>query len=112
MINVTEPALNQLRTFIAEHKKNPEVTEEVYVRLGVKGGGCSGYEHVLALEEGLTEKDQVFELSGIKFLIDSRSALYLPGTTLDYYEDLMKRGFRFDNPQVKNTCGCGSSVAF
>jgi iron-sulfur cluster assembly protein len=82
------------------------------VRVAVKGGGCSGFQNSLTLEEGEpSEKDTVYEVSGLKVVIDNRSAMYLTGTKLDFVDDLNRRGFKFDNPNATGKCGCGMSFS-
>jgi len=107
MITMTDRAVAELKRAIAEEK-----VSDIYVRVGVKGGGCSGFQYTLTLDEGYDEgKDTVYDEQGLKVVIDKRSAMYIEGTKLDYIEDLNKRGFKFDNPQSKGTCGCGSSFS-
>lgn len=85
-------------------------TPESYLRLGVKGGGCSGYGYVIEFEDGSPrEKDLLFEMEGVKVLIDKKSILYLNGTTLNWEKTLMHQGFKFTNPNEKSKCGCGTS---
>lgn len=109
MILISDRAAKELKIAIEEHKsKNPDALE-VYVRVGVKGGGCSGYQYTLALEEGKNAKDQTHVVNGLDVIVDPRSALYLEGTGLDFVDELNHRGFKFHNPSAKTTCGCGSS---
>lgn len=108
-LNVTEVALKELRVIYADQNFNPETT---YARLAVQGGGCSGFQYKFHLDENYNEKqDIIVEVGGIKFVTDKRSAMYLDGTTVDFLEQLDKRGFKFTNPAVKSTCGCGSSFS-
>jgi len=94
----------------AEAKKYLEDSEEKYLRVGVKGGGCSGFEYNLTVgHEYDEEKDTLSHQHGVDVIVDKKSALYLEGTTLDYYSDISKRGFKFDNPNAVKSCGCGSS---
>jgi len=94
----------------AEAKKYLEDTEEKYLRVGVKGGGCSGFEYNLTVgHEYDEEKDTLSHQHGVDVIVDKKSALYLEGTILDYYSDISKRGFKFDNPNAVKSCGCGSS---
>ena len=79
------------------------------LRLGVKGGGCSGLSYVLAFDDSVKEKDIVLEKHGVRILVDQKSMFYLSGTTLDFTDGLNGRGFVFNNPQAAKTCGCGSS---
>ena len=85
-------------------------TPEAMVRLGIKGGGCSGFSYVIEFEDGAPrERDRVFERDGARFVVDKKSLVYLAGTTLDWKVTLMQQGFEFINPQVKANCGCGHS---
>ena len=97
-------------TAALEAKKFLEDTEEKYLRVGVKGGGCSGFEYSLTVDHEYDEqKDTLSNQYGVEVVVDKKSALYLEGTTLDYYSDISKRGFKFDNPNATKSCGCGSS---
>lgn len=85
-------------------------TPEGYLRLGVKGGGCSGFSYVLQFEDSAPkEKDKLFEMHNIKVVVDIKSLVYLNGCTLDWHKSLIKEGFKFVNPNEKSTCGCGHS---
>ena len=79
------------------------------VRLGVRTTGCSGMAYVLEFVDEMTTEDQVFESEGVKVVIDPKSLLYLDGTELDYAKEGLNEGFQFNNPNVKNQCGCGES---
>ena len=105
MILLTPAASQEVkRLFEKEGKPN------LGLRVGVKGGGCSGMSYVLSLDEATPKQyDTVFEHEGVKILIDAKSHLYLDGTTIDYKTSLMGGGFEFQNPQAKKSCGCGSS---
>lgn len=106
MITVSEKAVGQIRNILeAEHKPDG------YIRVGVKGGGCSGFTYILDIAEKQSESDQVFEFEGVKVLIDSKSMIYLAGTELDYTDGLNGSGFVFSNPNAQKTCGCGDSFA-
>jgi iron-sulfur cluster assembly protein len=89
----------------------PETTERTGLRVGVKGGGCSGMSYVFEVCDQPREKDHLFELAGAKVYIDPKSLLFLDGTRLDYHETLMGRGFRLENPKVSHACGCGTSFS-
>ena len=105
MIHVTETAASQIQKLIA--KEHPEAAG---LRVGVKAGGCSGFEYVFAWESAPGEKDLVFEgPQGVRVWIDPRSHRLLDGTTLDFDSSLLSRGFVFQNPHAKSTCGCGTS---
>jgi iron-sulfur cluster insertion protein len=81
------------------------------VRVGVKGGGCAGFLTDLAFDDQIEETDEVFEKNGIKVVIDAMSIQYLDGTEMDYVDGLTGAGFKFNNPNVQNSCGCGKSWA-
>jgi iron-sulfur cluster assembly protein len=105
MITLTESATQEVKRLIQQEQK-----PNLGLRLGVKGGGCSGMSYVLGLEEVAPKQyDQVFEQGGVKVVIDAKSHLYLDGTTLDFKSGLMGGGFEFQNPNAKKSCGCGSS---
>ena len=105
MINLTPAATQEVKRLIEKEQK-----PNLGLRLGIKGGGCSGMTYVLALEEAVPKQyDTVFEQDDIKILVDAKSHLYLDGTTVDYKTNLMGGGFEFNNPLAKKTCGCGTS---
>ncbi len=79
------------------------------VRLGVRTSGCSGMAYVLEFADELAPEDQVFESQGVKVIVDTKSLLYLDGTELDYTREGLNEGFKFNNPNVKDSCGCGES---
>lgn len=109
LIGMSPKAVAKVRELLAK-QENPE---GLYLRLGVKGGGCSGFSYVLDLDRDVDEKyDRVFEIEGIRIVVDRKSMLFLAGTTLDYTSDLHilgEGGFEFINPNVKRSCGCGTS---
>ena len=105
MITLT-PAAAQEAKRLMEKEQKPNLG----LRVGIKGGGCSGMTYVLTIDEAAPKQyDTVFEQDGIKILIDAKSHLYLDGTTIDYKNSLMGGGFEFNNPLAKKTCGCGTS---
>ena len=107
MITVTEDAAAQIQKLIEKQH-----TEATGLRVGVKAGGCSGFEYVFAWEPSPRDTDLVFEgPNGARIWIDPRSHRLLDGTTLDYDTKLLSRGFVFQNPQAKSTCGCGTSFS-
>ena len=79
------------------------------LRIGVVGGGCSGFQYSMAFENQSGMMDKVFSFDDLKVFVDATSLMYLNGCTVDYVETLEAAGFKFENPQVKSTCGCGSS---
>ncbi|MHB1049963.1 MAG: HesB/IscA family protein [Bacteroidota bacterium] len=104
-IVLTERAASEV--FSIKEKNN--IPDTHALRLGVKGGGCSGLSYVLAFDDAVKEKDIILEKHGVKIVIDQKSMFYLSGTTLDFSDGLNGRGFVFNNPQASKTCGCGSS---
>ena len=105
MITLTATATQEVKRLMEKEQK-----PNLGLRLGVKGGGCSGLSYVLALEEAAPKPyDTVFEQEGITVLVDAKSQLYLDGTTVDYKNGLMGGGFEFLNPNAKKSCGCGTS---
>lgn len=105
-IQISPNAAREIRKII--NKKN--IPEGYGLRVGVKGGGCSGMSYVLGFDKE-REKDQVFEIDGITVYMDKRHGLYLMGTTINYHDGLDARGFTFENPNATETCGCGASFA-
>ena len=106
VITVTEAALKEIKRLI-----NVQGLETGGLRLGVKGGGCSGLSYTINFDENIGQYDQVFEFEGVKVIIDAKSAIYLQGTQLDYHKDLMGGNFKFVNPNANKTCGCGESFS-
>jgi iron-sulfur cluster assembly protein len=107
MITVTENAATQIQNLLVKREMVGGG-----LRVGVKAGGCSGFEYVFEWETGPNEKDLVFEgPGGVRVWIDPRSHRLLDGTTLDYDTSLLSRGFVFQNPHAKSTCGCGTSFS-
>jgi len=108
---VTEKAAGEVRRIVAE-QQGAGVAEKLYLRMRVVGGGCSGFQHKLDLDPIVNPKlDEVFEIHGVDVVVDKRSLLYLNGVTVDFHDDLNKRGFSISNPTAKSTCGCGSSFS-
>ena len=106
-ITLTELAAKQIKDIIQQQNLPADQTR---LRVGVKGGGCSGFSYMLDLtEESAAETDEEMESHGVPILIDSKSLLYLDGTEIDFKEDVMQSGFVFKNPNATSTCGCGSS---
>lgn len=105
-IAMSDTAASEIRK-IMQTKKIPD---GYGLRVGVKGGGCSGMSYVLGFDKK-RDKDQEFDIDGIPVFMDKRHGLYLMGTTIDYHDGLDARGFTFDNPNATETCGCGSSFA-
>lgn len=107
MITLTPTALQEVKRLMQNEQK-----PNLAMRVGVKGGGCSGFSYVMALEEAMPKQyDTVLEQDGVKILVDAKSHLYLDGTTIDFKTALMGGGFEFYNPLAKKSCGCGSSFS-
>lgn len=102
-IQLTERAAAHVRNFLAKHGAG------IGLRLGVKATGCSGYQYVVQPAEKIDAGDQVFESRGVKVITDEESLRFLAGTELDFVREGLNAGFRFNNPNVKTTCGCGES---
>jgi len=110
-IVLTEKAAKEVKKIIADQVAAGE-TRQLHLRMRVVGGGCSGFQHKLDLDPEVNPKlDAIFEMQGVPVVIDKRSLLYLDGVTVDFHDDLNKRGFSISNPQAKGTCGCGSSFS-
>jgi len=107
MIQVSEKA----KAKILEIKKTESRSEDFHVRVGVKGGGCSGLMYDLSFDDLLRPEDKVLEDQGIKLVVDKKSVLYLAGTMLDFSDGLNGKGFQFINPNASRTCGCGESFS-
>ena len=108
MIDITERAAQEVKRIVSEQQL-PEATA---LRVGVKGGGCSGFSYTLGFDDQVSETDQVFKSSsGIRVVCDPKSFLYLNGTQVDFEESLMGRGFKFGNPNASKSCGCGESFS-
>jgi len=103
--SVTEKALMQIKKIKSENS----IGDEFGLRIGVKGGGCSGYTYSLGFDSKEREGDSIIEIDDVKLYIDGKSLFYISGTQLDYTDGLSGRGFVFNNPNAENTCGCGSS---
>lgn len=107
-VQITAVAAKEVKKVIAEQK----MPESVALRIGVTGGGCSGFEYKLEFDESVNaETDLVTEVHGVRVAVDKKSALYLDGTEIDYHESFEKRGFVFNNPNATKSCGCGSSFS-
>ncbi len=102
-ISLTGRAAAHVRDYAAERGK-PQA-----VRLGVKTTGCSGLAYTMELDECVREGDAAFDCDGIRIIVDAKSLVYLDGTELDYQREGLQEGFQFNNPNVKETCGCGES---
>lgn len=109
-VTLTEKAVSEVKRIAADSGMSLETN---YLRIAIKGGGCSGFSWSLNLDDTYNEgKDELEKHGDIQVVIDNRSAMYIEGTNVDFYDDgLLKRGFLCTNPSVKSTCGCGSSFS-
>jgi iron-sulfur cluster assembly accessory protein len=105
-VSLTPTAVAKVREIMAQQNPVP-----AGLRVGVVGGGCSGFSYSMSFENASGLMDKVFDMDGLKVYVDATSLTYLNGCTVDYIETLEGAGFKFDNPQVKSTCGCGSSFS-
>jgi iron-sulfur cluster assembly protein len=105
---LTETAAREIKTIVQQQELDGD---KIRLRVGVKGGGCSGFSYLLDLTESQKDSDELFEQHGIKIVVDPKSLLYLNGTTIDFKDEIMGRGFVFQNPNATATCGCGSSFS-
>src|SRR5713226_5728429 len=106
MITVTPVATTKVKEIMSQQNPAP-----VALRVAVVGGGCSGFSYHMAFENQENPTDNVYEFDGLKVLVDQMSEMYLEGVSVDYVETLEGAGFKFNNPNVKSTCGCGSSFS-
>jgi iron-sulfur cluster assembly protein len=107
-VHVTPSAVKRIRVILA---KEGISAEEGGMRLGVKGGGCSGLSYAIAFDAHPRERDRIFTFDGVRVFVDPKSFVYLNGMTLDYEETLMRQGFNFINPNSARSCGCGTSFS-
>lgn len=105
-IKLTQGAISQLKRIMTEQN----VPAQYGLRVGVKGGGCSGFTYILGFDE-IKEDDEIYDVSGMNVLMEKSHALYLLGMEVDWVEGLNNRGFTFTNPNAKETCGCGTSFS-
>jgi len=106
VLDITERAAKQIAHII----ENSDKEKGKFLRIGVKGGGCSGLSYTLGFDSK-SEMDIIQEKFGVQFIVDKRHAMYLQGTVLDFKDGLDARGFIFENPTATSTCGCGSSFS-
>ncbi len=105
-LQLTEQAITKVKEIISQQDPKP-----AGLRVGVVGGGCSGFSYQMNFVNESNGFDQVLEYDGLKVFVDQTSLMYLDGTRVDYVEGLEGAGFKFENPNVKSTCGCGSSFS-
>ncbi|HUG43838.1 MAG TPA: iron-sulfur cluster assembly accessory protein [Acidobacteriota bacterium] len=106
MVTLTEKAVSKVKNVIASQSAEKVVSG---IRIAVVGGGCSGFQYAMNLESQARPDDKVLDFGGLNVFVDEQSLLYLDGTEIDYVETLHGAGFKFNNPNVKGTCGCGES---
>jgi iron-sulfur cluster assembly protein len=106
MVQITPTAVNKVREILESQNPKP-----AGLRLAVVGGGCSGFSYSMAFENKPSMLDKTYDYEGLKVYVDQASMLYLEGAEVDYVETLEGSGFKFNNPNVKSTCGCGSSFS-
>jgi len=105
---LTETAAREIKNICQQQELD---LDNIFLKVGVKGGGCSGFTYVLDLTESKNENDEEFDQHGVKIICDPKSLLYLEGTSIDFKDEIMGRGFVFKNPNATSTCGCGSSFS-
>lgn len=106
MIQMSETAVNKVKEILEAQEPKP-----TGLRISVVGGGCSGFNYSMAFENDPGLLDKVYDFSGLKVYVDQASMLYLDGADVDYVETIEGSGFKFNNPNVRTTCGCGSSFS-
>ena len=106
MVQLTETAVSKVREILDTQEPKP-----AGLRIAVVGGGCSGFSYSMAFENSPGLLDKTYQFDGLKVFIDQASLLYLDGAQVDFVESLEVSGFKFNNPNVKSTCGCGSSFS-
>jgi iron-sulfur cluster assembly protein len=104
-VTLSEKAAKEIRKIMDDQG----MTEDTVIRVGVQGGGCSGFSYSLNWDTQTSDRDRVVDFHGVKLAVDKKFDPYLDGTVIDFYDGLEKRGFVFNNPNVVKTCGCGSS---
>ena len=102
-ITMTQPAPDREKDFLANRGKG------IGLRLAVKTNGCSGMAYVMEFVDDVNPEDEVFEMAGVKVIVDKKSLVYIDGTEVDYAKDGLNEGFQFNNPNEKGVCGCGES---
>ncbi len=106
-VNISDRAAKEIRRVMAENN----IPETAGLRMGVKGGGCSGFSYLLGFEESSRDTDKIIDSNGVRVFVDIKSLPNLAGVTLDYQDGLSGKGFTFDNPNATRTCGCGHSFS-
>ncbi len=106
MLQLTETATHKVKEIISQQTPSP-----IALRVAVVGGGCSGFSYHMAFDNTENATDNVYQFDGLKVFVDQMSEMYLDGVQIDYIESIEGAGFKFNNPNVKSTCGCGSSFS-
>lgn len=106
-IFITPAATAEVKRLIAEQNDN----DSHMLRIGVEGGGCSGLSYAMSFEKEAGEYDKTFEFDGLKVVVDSKSLMYMSGTTIDFNNEILSGGFKFSNPKSSRGCGCGTSFS-
>lgn len=108
MISLTDKAVSEVKRIIADQSLT---TDEIFLRLGVSGGGCSGFSYLMTFDKEIKEDDETREYEGLKVLMAADAEPYIGSVVLDFNDDVNKRGFVFENPDASDTCGCGNSFS-
>lgn len=106
MLQITDKAVSKVKEILEQQEPKPQG-----LRISVVGGGCSGFQYSMAFENNQQMLDKTYEYDGLKIFVDQASMLYLDGAEVDYVETVEGSGFKFNNPNVQTTCGCGSSFS-
>ena len=106
MVQLTPVAVTKVKEILQQQTPSP-----AGLRVAVVGGGCSGFSYHMAFENQTNETDELLDFNGLKVAVDQMSSMYLEGVEIDYIETVEGAGFKFNNPNVKSTCGCGSSFS-
>lgn len=106
VVDITAAALGEVRRL-----RDKKGLDEIVLRVGVKGGGCAGLTYTLTFDSEITDKDTVMQHEGVKLVVDRKSAIFIKGMTLDYSDDLIGGGFKFENPNARKSCSCGTSFS-
>jgi iron-sulfur cluster insertion protein len=107
MISITEKAANRVKEI-----SDADAVGHYIIRVKCLGGGCAGFQFDLSFDDQISDMDEIFEMDGVKIICDQMSFQYLDETSIDYVEELMGSGFKFNVPRAKGSCGCGSSFDF
>lgn len=107
-VELSDTAVREIKNICKQQELE---LDNVYLKVGVKGGGCSGFSYILDLTEKKNDNDEQFDVNGVRVICDPKSLLYLDGTQIDFKEEIMQRGFVFKNPNASTTCGCGASFS-